>query len=76
MGVWPDGGDVIWLPVRYYPKRIAAIQWAMAEWGVTLPQVSCLSRWMRFEPQEWEERWFECEGDEPGAFKVWRLEAA
>jgi len=76
MGVWSDSGDIIWLTLRDYPKRIGAILWAMDQWGVSLPQVSCVSRWMKLVPREWEERWVECEGDEPGAFKVWRLESA
>ena len=91
MGVWSDGGDIVWLPRSQYPKRIAAIRWAMDQWGVTLPEVACLSRWLRYEPHVvggftredgtddpgWsEDRWYECEQDALGAFRAWRLESA
>jgi hypothetical protein len=85
MGVWAEDGAVVWLPRSLYPKRIEAIRWAMHEWGVTLPEVSCLSRWMRYEPlmvddfsPGWtDDNWFsECDKDQPGACRVWRLEAA
>ena len=86
MGVWSDGGDVVWLPREHYPTRMEAIRWAMREWAVTLPEVRCRSRWLRYEPHvarnadgsvAWaEDYWIECAKDEPGAFPGWRLEAA
>lgn len=82
MGIWSEDGE-IWLPRSRYPKRSAAIQFAMREWSVTFTEVSCWARWMRYEPftahnldgsVAWtEDRWYECGRDEPGAFPVWRL---
>ncbi|MCR4338586.1 MAG: hypothetical protein NUW01_01730, partial [Gemmatimonadaceae bacterium] len=86
MGVWGEWDDTVWLPRSRYPRRIDAIRWAMQQWDVALPEVSCLSRWMRYEPHVerdsdgsvlWEEdRWWECDKDLSGAFRVWRLESA
>ena len=86
MGVWDEDAETIWLPVTHYPKRIDAIRFVMHEWAVPLPEVRCRVRWMAYKPftaynldgsVAWsEDQWFECEKTEPGAFKVWRLEAA
>jgi hypothetical protein len=76
MGVWSDGGDVVWLPTRYYPSRRGAFRFAREHWQATPRDVYVTHTWMRFQPREWEERWVECEGDERGAFACWRIEAA
>lgn len=75
MGVWSDEDATVWLPRSLYPKRIEAIRWAMEQWSCRFLDVRCLSRWMRFQARDWEEWWIECGRDEPGAFRVWRLEA-
>lgn len=86
MGVWSDGGELVWLPRSLYPKRQAAIMWAMEQWSCGFTEVRCRSRSMRYEPfvarapdgsVAWsEDQWYECEEDTPGAFRVWRLEGA
>lgn len=91
MGVWSEDDELIWLPRSVYERRIDAIRWAMDQWQVSLPEVRCRSRWMRYTPfvargytrddgtvdPGWsEDRWSECDRSEPGAFRVWRLEAA
>lgn len=91
MGVWNESAETVWLPRSLYPNCIDAIKWAMTEWDVTLPEVRCLSRWMRYAPHVvggytredgtvdpgWtEDFWIECPATEPGAFRVWRLEGA
>jgi len=79
MGVHDEYTDVIWLPRSLYPKRSAAIRWLM-DWNVcAFTEVRCLSRWMRYTPQQEDdegitELWTECYPYEPGAFRVWRLE--
>lgn len=84
MGIWSDGGDIIWLDRDQYPKRYDAIKFALEHWCCDFIDVRCVVRWMRYEPfvahkldgsVAWsEDQWYECEKDEPGAFKVWRLE--
>jgi len=92
MGVWQDDDSVIWLPRHHYPKRIDAIRWAMDQWACHFLDVRCLSRFMQYTPHVqptvtydngattypgWsEDRWTECDKDEPAAFAVWRLEDA
>lgn len=86
MGVWSDGGEIVWLPRALYANRHAARKFAMDEWGCGFLGVYITTTWMRYEEfvarhgdgsVAWQEdRWFECDGHDPGAFKVWRLEAA
>lgn len=91
MGVWSEYDETIWLPREHYPTRWDAIKFAMQEWGTHhLPDVRCLSRYMRYDPHvvepfEWDGRkdpgytedlWIECSGNDEGAFRVWRLEPA
>lgn len=76
MGAWTDSGDIVWLPHSLYPKRQAAIMWAMEQWDCNFIQVRCRSRSMRYEPDAAEDQWSECEENTPGAFRVWRLEGA
>jgi hypothetical protein len=77
MGIWTDGGDIVWLPLRYYPNRLGAFRFAKTEWGADPREVFVTREWMRFDGLvDEEERWVACEGDAPGAFACWRLEAA
>lgn len=86
MGVWAEDGELIWLALAHYPKRIDAIQWAMKEWTCSLPEVRCRKRFLTYDPftaynldgsVAWtEDGWRECEKDAAGAFPAWRLEAA
>ncbi len=86
MGVWAEDGELVWLPRSRYPKRIDAIRWAMSEWQCDFLSVRALARWARWQPftaraldgsVAWsEDEWWECAKDAPGAFQVWRLEAA
>jgi hypothetical protein len=82
MGVWEECGDTVWLPRSLYTKRSDAVKWATQEWGVHWLEVRCLSRWMRYTPYVFtdpdyiEDQWSECQRDDPGAFRVWRLESA
>lgn len=86
MGVWAEDGELVWLPRSVYPTRYDAVRWAMGEWTCEFLSVRALARWMRYKPYvarnldgsvAWrEDQWYECEKDAPGAFRVWRLEAA
>lgn len=84
MGVWSEYGEV-WLPRALYPRRWDAIKFALDHWGADhFLDVRCLSRWMRYAPNEAPpneadypvDYWIECGKDAPGAFRVWRLEQA
>lgn len=73
MGVWDEAGDTIWLPREHYPKRSAAIAFAVREWDVPWTGVRCLARHLRARNDHW---YIECSPDHPDAFPVWRLEVA
>ena len=86
MGVWDEDSETVWLPRTHYARRIDAIVWAMQEWAVSLPEVRCRSRWLRYAPREYrdehgrvydvEDWWVECDRGVAGAQAVWRLESA
>lgn len=80
MGIWSDGGDIVWLPLALYPNRLGAFRFAREEWDASPRDVYVTRVWMRFDTDDPEERWVECTsdepGNEPGAFLCWRLGAA
>lgn len=76
MGIWSDGGDQVWLPLRYYPNRLGAYRFARENWQAHPRDIFVTRTWMRFDAEiDGEERWVECDGHAPGAFKCWQLEA-
>jgi hypothetical protein len=75
MGVHSEDGT-IWLPRSLYPKRADAMSMVAEHSGALFIQVRARARWMRYSPRATVEWWVECAKYEPGAFPVWRCEAA
>lgn len=75
MGIWFDGGDIVWMPKQFYPERTRVKQWAVANDVVDhYIDVRARTVWMRAEADGlMSEHYVKCPKGTEGAFECWEI---
>lgn len=78
MGIWSEGGDIVWMPKQFYPERNRVKQWAVANDIVDhYIDVRVRTVWMHTRRGELDglmgDFYIKCPKDTEGSFECWEI---